>query len=238
MLGTVAVILPARNEEETLGATLAEAAGLASAQVIVVDNGSRDRTAEVARAHGAQVIMEPEGGYGQACLAGMAALGPAIEIVAFMDADGSDDPSELPKLIAPIARGEADLVIGSRELGAREPGSLAPAQRWGNRLATTLMRLLFGARYTDLGPFRAIRRDALERLGMRDRNYGWTIEMQIRAHRRGLRVLELPARQRRRRAGRSKVSGSVRGSVAAGSKILWTILRQRLVPFQLNPPAQ
>jgi glycosyltransferase involved in cell wall biosynthesis len=224
----VALILPARNEEEALGATLAEAAELPLAQLIVVDNGSRDRTGEVARACGAQVVEEPAGGYGQACLAGLAALRPEIAIVAFMDADGSDDPSELPELLAPIVRGEADLVIGSRELGSGEPGSLAPAQRWGNRLATALLRLLFGARCTDLGPFRAIRRDALERLGMRDRNYGWTIEMQIRAHQRGLRLLEVPARHRRRRAGRSKVSGSLWGSVAAGGKILWTIFRYRL----------
>jgi glycosyltransferase involved in cell wall biosynthesis len=229
MLASVALILPARNEEEALGATLAETTGLGLAQVIVVDNGSRDCTAEVARACGAQVVAEPEGGYGQACLAGIAALHPAIEIVAFMDADGSDNPSDLPKLVAPIARGEADLVIGSRELGVREPGSLAPAQRWGNRLATTLVRLLFGARYTDLGPFRAIRRSALERLGMRDRNYGWTIEMQIRAHQYGLRVLELPARHRRRRAGQSKISGTLRGSLRAGGKILWTIFRARFL---------
>jgi glycosyltransferase involved in cell wall biosynthesis len=224
----VALILPARDEEEAMGATLAELAGLDLAQLIVVNNGSRDRTGEVARAGGAQVVEEPAGGYGQACLAGIAALRPEIAIVTFMDADGSDDPRELPELLAPIARGEADLVIGSRERGGGEPGSLAPAQRWGNRLATTLLRLLFGARYTDLGPFRAIRRDALDRLGMRDRNYGWTVEMQIRAHRKGLRVLEIPARHRRRRAGRSKVSGNLWGSVAAGGKILWTIFRCRL----------
>jgi len=228
MLGPVALILPARDEEESLGATLAEVAAYFPAQLIVVDNDSRDRTAEVARAHGAQVVEERAGGYGQACLAGIEALRPDIEIVAFMDADGSDDPSELPRLIAPILRHEADLVIASRELESGAPSSLAPVQRWGNRLATTLVRWLFGARYTDLGPFRAIRRDALDRLHMRDRNYGWTIEMQIRAHRRGLRVVELPARHRPRRAGRSKISGSVWGSVAAGSKILWTILRYRL----------
>jgi glycosyltransferase involved in cell wall biosynthesis len=228
MPAPVALILPARDEEESLGPTLAELAGLGLAQLIVANNGSRDRTGEVARAGGAQVVEEPAGGYGQACLAGIAALRPEIAIVAFMDADGSDDPSELPELLAPIARGEADLVIGSRERGGGEPGSLAPAQRCGNRLATTLLRLLFGVRCTDLGPFRAIRRDALDRLGMRDRNYGWTVEMQVRAHQQGLRVFEVPARYRRRRAGRSKVSGSLRGSVAAGGKILWTIFRYRL----------
>jgi len=223
----VALIIPALDEEQTIGATLDELAGEQLAQVIVVDNGSRDRTAEVAWARGANVIVEPRRGYGQACLAGVAALGSGVDIVAFMDADGSDDPADLDRLTAPIARGDADLVIGSRVLGERERGSLAPQQRLGNRLATLLLHVLFGARHTDLGPFRAIRRDALARLGMSDTNFGWTIEMQIKARRAHLRVVEVPVRHRRRRGGESKISGSLRGSILAGAKILWTILRYR-----------
>ena len=223
----VALIIPALDEEETIGTTLDSLPSHALAQVIVVDNGSADRTAEIARAHGAQVVAELRRGYGQACLAGLAALAPEIDVVAFMDADGSDDPSDLARLLEPIARGQAQLVIGSRVLGVREADSLTPQQRFGNRLATYLLRLFYGARYTDLGPFRAIRRDALERLGMRDTNFGWTVEMQVKALRAGVRVKEVPVRCRRRRGGRSKVSGSLRGSLAAGAKILWTILRFR-----------
>jgi len=223
----VALIIPAFDEEETIGVTLDSLAGHALAQVIVVDNGSADRTAEIARARGAEVVAERRRGYGQACLAGLAALAPEIDVVAFMDADGSDDPSDLARLLEPIARGQAELAIGSRVLGVREADSLTPQQRFGNRLATFLLRLFYGARYTDLGPFRAIRRDALERLDMRDTNFGWTVEMQIKALRAGLRVKEVPVRYRRRRGGRSKVSGNLRGSLAAGAKILWTILRFR-----------
>lgn len=230
----VALIIPALNEERSIAATLDEfhaAAGqacIALAQVIVVDNGSADQTGEVARKHGAQVVAEPRRGYGRACLAGIAALDPRAKIIAFMDADGSDDPADFARLLAPIERNEADLVLGSRVLGQREAGALTPQQRCGNRLATSLLRLLFGARYTDLGPFRAIRRDALGQLGMRDTNFGWTVEMQIKAQRQGLRVREVPVRYRRRRGGQSKVSGTVRGAVLAGAKIIWTVLRYRL----------
>lgn len=223
----VALIIPALNEEDTIAATLDGLAGHALTQLIVVDNGSADRTAEIARAHGARVVAEPRRGYGRACLAGLAAIGPDIDVVVFMDADGSDDPSDLGRLLEPIARGQADLVIGSRVLGTREAGALTAQQQLGNRLATYLLRLFYGARSTDLGPFRAIRRDALVRLGMRDTNFGWTVEMQAKALRAGLRVNEVPVRYRRRRGGRSKVSGSVRGSLLAGAKILWTILRYR-----------
>lgn len=170
-------------------------------------------------------MSEPRRGYGQACLAGMAALQREISIVVFLDADGSDDPAEMARLVGPIERGEAEMVLGSRVLGEREAGSLTMQQRFGNWLATRLMRFMFGSRYTDLGPFRAIRRDALERLGMRDTNYGWTIEMQIKAHRMGIRVMEMPVKYRRRRGGQSKISGTLRGSVGAGVKILATIAR-------------
>jgi glycosyltransferase involved in cell wall biosynthesis len=222
---SVAVILPAFDEEAAIGGTLAELAGLGVEQILVVDNGSTDRTAEVARAHGAEVVSEPRRGYGRACLAGIGALRDNISTVVFLDADGSDNPRDLPRLLEPIARGEAEMVLGSRVLGQREAGALTPQQRLGNALATGLMRLLLRARYTDLGPFRAIRRDALARLEMRDTGYGWTIEMQIKAHRQGMRVVEIPVNYRRRRAGSSKISGNPFSAVSAGGKILWTILR-------------
>ncbi len=223
----VALILPAFNEEQALAATLDSLAGQPLAQVIVVDNGSTDRTAEVARRRGAQVVSEPRRGYGQACLAGIAALRPDISVVAFMDADGSDDPRDLPGLLAPVERGEADLAIGSRVLGESEPGALTPQQRFGNWLATTLVRWLYRTRYTDLGPFRAIRRDALAALEMRDTTFGWTVEMQIKAARHSLRMHEIAVRYRRRQSGQSKISGTFRGTILAGAKILWTILRHR-----------
>ena len=173
------------------------------------------------------MVSEPERGYGAACLRAMAALPEGIDAVVFMDADASDDPAEAALLLEPIYQGRADLVIGSRTLGRAEPGSLEPHQIFGNRLATLMIRVCFGHRYTDLGPFRAIRTDALRELGMRDRNYGWTIEMQIKALRHKLRVIEVPVSYRRR-IGVSKISGNWRASIAAGAKIIWTVLRLAL----------
>lgn len=196
-------------------------------QIIVVDNGSSDRTAAVAASLGAMVVAEPRRGYGQACRAGLAHLAPDTDIVVFLDADGSDVPGEVERLLEPILADEADLVIGSRVLGQAELGALTWQQRWGNRLATTLIRLLFGFCYTDLGPFRAIRRARLHELAMQDRNYGWTVEMQLKALRRGLRVQEVPVSYRRR-VGQSKISGTAKGALLAGAKILWTIVRLRL----------
>ncbi len=220
----VGLIIPALNEELSIGRVLASLpAGLYS-QVVVVDNGSTDRTAEVARAAGATVVPEPRRGYGSACLRGIAALDPAAEVVVFMDADASDVPAEAGALVEPILAGQSDLVIGSRTRGRAEAGSLTPHQRFGNWLATTLIRLLYGHRYTDLGPFRAIRASSLRALAMRDPGYGWTIEMQIKALQKGLRVVEAPVSYRRR-IGSSKISGNLWASVAAGFKILWTIAR-------------
>jgi glycosyltransferase involved in cell wall biosynthesis len=198
-------------------------------QIIVADNGSRDRTAEVARQAGATVVTEPQRGYGAACLRAMASLPPDTDTVVFMDADSSDDPSEAASLLEPILKGRADFVLGSRTLGKAEKGSLQPHQRFGNELATFLIRVLFGYRYTDLGPFRAIRLDALRKLDMRDRNYGWTIEMQIKAVRQKLRIEEVPVSYCKR-IGVSKVSGNLKASVLAGIKILWTVFRYRIQP--------
>ena len=198
-------------------------------EIVVADNGSRDGTARVALAAGATVVSEPHRGYGAACLAGLARLrSDPPDAVAFLDADGSDYTSELPRLLEPLAEDRADLVIGSRVRGECEPGALTPVQRFGNQLATALLAVGSAVRFTDLGPFRAIRWAALERLGMRDRDYGWTVEMQARALRARLRCLEVPVSYRRRRAGRSKVAGTLRGVVGAGVKILFTIARVRL----------
>ena len=228
----IALVIPARDEERSIGSVVAEMraqplARAALAEVVVVDNGSRDATAARARQSGAWVVSEPRAGYGRACLAGVAALAAdPPEVVAFADADASDDPADLPALLAPILDGRAELVIGSRRLGQLagrvEPGALLPQARWGNALACSLMRLRWGARFTDLGPFRAIRWDTLQRLGMRDPTFGWTVEMQVRALRAGVRWAEVPVAYRRR-VGRSKISGTVNGTVRAGAKILWTV---------------
>lgn len=222
----IALLMPALNEEQALALLLDELPPGLFARVVVVDNGSTDATAAVARQRGVQVVAEPRRGYGRACLAGLAALDPDIDIVVFMDADGSDIPAEAVHLIESIQRDEADLVIGSRVLGRAEPNALGWAQRWGNRLAVTLIRLLYGHRYTDLGPFRAIRRASLQSLTMCDPDFGWTAEMQVKALQRGLRVHEVPVSYRNR-IGRSKISGTIGGVLQAGAKIIWTIVRLR-----------
>lgn len=225
----VGVVMPALNEALALPQVL-PALPPWLAEVIVVDNGSTDATAQVARSLGARVVSEPRRGYGRACLAGIAALSPAIDTVLFMDADAADRPSDIAALLAPIVAGGADLVIGSRTAGA-EPGALTPQQRFGNALACRLIRLGWGVAYSDLGPFRAIRREALTRLAMRDETWGWTVEMQVSAARHGLRVAEVPVAYRRR-IGVSKISGTLSGTLRAGSKILWVIGREALRPRQ------
>jgi glycosyltransferase involved in cell wall biosynthesis len=219
----VSVLIPALNEEEAIGLVLDEIPRELGADLCVVDNGSTDGTAAVAAAHGARVIRAAQRGYGAACRAGLAGC-PEAELVVFLDGDHSDYPEEMPRLLAPLLAGEADLVIGSRVRGRPARGALTPQQIWGNRLACLLVRLLTGQRYSDLGPFRAVRRTALERLRMQDADYGWTAEMQVKAARAGLRVVEIPVRYRPR-LGRSKISGTWRGSLAAGSKIIRVILR-------------
>lgn len=226
----VDAVIPALDEEASLPGVLAELARTPVRRVVVVDNGSRDRTVELARAGGAEVVAEPRRGYGAACLRGIAACraaSPPPDVIVFLEGDGADDPAELSTLLEPIARGEADLVLGSRVLAASkvEGRALTPQARAGNLVAVGMIRLLYGVRHTDLGPFRAIRLDALERLDMRDPDWGWTAEMQVKAIRRGLRIVEVPASWRRRRGGRSKISGTVRGVIGAGYKILTTIAR-------------
>jgi len=219
------VVIPALDEEAALPRVLAAIPRPPVRRVVVADNGSRDGTAAVARAGGAEVVHQPERGYGAACLRALGHLrADPPDIVVFLDGDHSDHPEELPDVVAPILRREAELVVGSRALGGAEPGSLTVPQRVGNAIACLALRTLYGARYTDLGPFRAIRWDALEGLGMADRNYGWTVEMQIKAARAGLPHAEVPVRYRRR-IGVSKVSGTVRGTLGASRKILWTLAR-------------
>jgi glycosyltransferase involved in cell wall biosynthesis len=234
----VAVLIPALDEEAALPLVLDELPRERLDVVLVVDNGSRDRTGAVAREHGAVVVREDRRGYGRACLTGLDALlgrrpdpvcAPlgADDVVVFLDGDHSDHPEELDLVAGPVLSGAADFVVGSRVLGATGRSPLLPQARFGNALACALMRLLFGARHTDLGPFRAIRVDALEHLRMRDVDYGWTVEMQLKARVAGLVVREVPVRYRER-IGRSKITGTVSGSLRAGWKILGWIIGWRL----------
>ncbi len=210
----IVVVMPALDEEEGVAAVVREVPRLVD-EVIVVDNGSRDRTAAAAREAGATVVSEPRRGYGSACLAGIAAAASA-DVIVFLDADRSDYPAQLVDVVRPILDRRADLVIGSRTLGRSEAGSHPWHAVLGTRVCVALMNLLTGSGATDLGPFRAITADALRRLDMRDRTYGWTVEMQVQAARRGLRVVEVPV-DYRPRLGRSKVSGTLRGTVGAGT---------------------
>ena len=224
-MSAVSVIIPALNEEEPIADVVREvAATKIPVEIIVVDNGSTDRTAERAREAGARVVKALRG-YGRACAAGMAALRPECEIVVFLDGDGSDCPELMSQLVDPIAAGTHDFVIGSRTRGQRERGSMNLQQILSGRIAGLILRLLYGVRYTDMCPFRAIRRSALERLGMCEQTYGWNLEMQMKAARGGLRILEVPVNHRRRAGGESKVSGTLRGTLVAGTRIVATLLR-------------
>jgi glycosyltransferase involved in cell wall biosynthesis len=246
----VGLILPAFDEEAALPLVLAEIPRAHVDVVVVVDNGSRDRTAELAREGGATVVSEPRRGYGQACLAGLEfllsgeGLRPALtddDVIVFLDADHSDYPEDLPDVLAPVLAGRAELSIGSRILGGADMSALLPQAWFGNRLACFLMNVLFRARYTDLGPFRAIDVRALKHIAMADHDYGWTIEMQLKAKSCGLRVEEVPVRYRPR-VGKSKITGTVMGTIRAGWKILGWIfvwrVRLFVTPSSLLPARQ
>ena len=215
----LSVIIPALNEEESLPFVLAELPWSTLHQVIVVDNGSQDRTSEVAAAHGALVVREPQRGYGAACLAGVGAE-PEADILIFLDADGSFDAQEIPLLVGPIERGEAELVLGSRLAGGREPGAMPLHGVFGNWLVAKVISRLASIPLTDLGPFRAITRRTLERLQMEERTYGWPSEMIVKAAQLGVPIREVPVRYRRRHGGQSKVSGTWRGTLGASYRIL------------------
>jgi glycosyltransferase involved in cell wall biosynthesis len=224
----VVVVIPTFNEAESIAAVVAEISRDVVGRVIVADGGSRDGTEEIARRAGAEVIAVGRG-YGLACLRGAQAA-QSGDIIVFMDGDGADDPTAIATLVAPIRSGAYDFVIASRARGAREPGSMAWHQLVAGHIAGALTRLLYGVRYTDMCAFRAIRRDTLLTLGMRELTYGWNLEMQMRVARAGLRILEVPVAYRRRLGGQSKVAGSLQGSVRAGVKIISTFARVAMEP--------
>ena len=217
------LIIPALNEADCLGPLLAELPAGVVDEIIVVDNGSTDDTGGAARRAGASVVSEPRRGYGFACAAGAAAA--SGDILAFMDGDGSFAPAELPSLLAPIRSRQADLVLGTRMAGSMTPAAMPPHQRFGNRLTARLLHLLYGLHLTDLGPYRAIRRDLLLALDMEERTYGWPVEMMVKSARRQARIVETPVSYRPRLAGQSKVGGTVKGSALATYRILATVFR-------------
>jgi glycosyltransferase involved in cell wall biosynthesis len=219
----ISVIIPVFNEQDAIEKVIGDIPGHLPTEIIVVDNGSTDQTAKLAAAMGARIVRENRRGYGSACLAGIAATNNP-DIVVFLDGDYSDHPNEMPDLIAPILANRADLVIGSRVLGNSESGALMIQARFGNRLATALIKILFGVSYTDLGPFRAIRYRALIDLDMRDKTFGWTVEMQVKAAKQALKIQEVPVSYRKR-IGVSKITGTIEGTLKAGWKILFTIFR-------------
>lgn len=220
------MVMPALNEESSIGKVLDAIPRDLVSRIIVADNGSTDRTAEIAASKGAQVVSEPRRGYGYACLRALAEIGNS-DVVVFLDADFSDYPEEMLALVGPILEDKADLVIGSRISGNREKNALPPHAVFGNHVAAFLIRILFGFRYTDLGPFRAIRYSSLQQLKMADQTWGWTVEMQIKAIRKHLRILEIPVSYRKR-IGQSKISGTLLGSIKAATKIIAMILKHAI----------
>ena len=223
----ISVIIPVFNEQDAIEKVIGDIPSHLPTEIIVVDNGSTDQTAKLAAAMGARIVRENRRGYGSACLAGIAATNEP-DIVVFLDGDYSDHPNEMPDLIAPIMENRADLVIGSRVLGNSEPGALMIQARFGNRLATRLIKILFGVSYTDLGPFRAIRYRTLMDLNMWDKTFGWTVEMQVKAAIQALKIKEVPVSYRKR-IGVSKITGTIEGTLKAGWKILFTIFKYRFM---------
>ena len=227
--GRIGVVIPALDEELSLRELLPRLGETRLGQIVVGDNGSSDGTAAVASENGCTVVHESRRGYGAACWAALQALRPDIDVVLFLDADSSDDLSRLPDIVGPVLRGEADLVIATRDAATVERGAMTVQQRLGNWLAVTLIRLRWGFRYRDLGPFRAVDRAALNRIEMRDRAYGWTVEMQVRAIQEGLRIRQVSVHYKRR-IGKSKIGGTLRGSIKAGYWIVYTIFRNWRAP--------
>lgn len=224
----IKVIIPAFNEQNAVGLVLDEIPHSLVSEVIVVDNGSTDNTCEIAQSKGAIVLKEKTRGYGRACLKGMEYIASKPDdlpdIIVYLDGDHSDYPEEMGSLIEPIIQADADLVIGSRALGIKEKGSMTPQQIFGNWLATTLIRIFYKEKYTDLGPFRAVKYSSLMAIDMQDKTYGWTVEMQLKAAKKKMKVVEVPVNYRRR-IGVSKVSGTVKGTILAGYKIILTIFK-------------
>ena len=221
----ISVIIAALNEEAAIANVINSVPKDLADEIVVVDNGSRDRTAEIATAAGARIVTEPIPGYGRAFRAGLRSVSPKCEIVVFLDGDGSDCPEMMDRLVTPIMEGKSDFVIGSRTRGHRETGSMNFHQVLAGHMVGFILRILYGVRFTDMGPFRAIRRDTLDRLGLREETYGWPLEMQMRAARARVRTVEVPVDYRRRAGGYSKIAGTVRGSVLAATRILITLAR-------------
>ncbi len=221
----ISVIIAALNEEAAIANVINSVPKNLADEIVVVDNGSKDRTAEIATAAGARVVKEPIPGYGRAFRAGLRSVSPKCEIVVLLDGDGSDCPEMMDRLVTPIMEGKSDFVIGSRTRGHRETGSMNFHQVFAGYMVGFILRILYGVRSTDMGPFRAIRRDTLDRLGLREETYGWPLEMQMRAARARVRTVEVPVDYRRRVGGHSKIAGTVRGSVLAATRILITLAR-------------
>jgi glycosyltransferase involved in cell wall biosynthesis len=221
----VSVVVPCLNEEEAIGPLIAEILAQGVDEVVIVDNGSTDRTADVARAAGARVVSQPQRGYGRACAAGIEGVRPDCDIVCFLDGDGSDIPAFIPAVVAKVATGEADFVMGSRLRGTREPGSMTPQQLVAGRIAGILMKACYGVAFTDMSPFRAMRLGQLRALHMREETYGWNLEMQMRVAAGGMRIVEIPVDHRCRRGGVSKVSGNLVAGLSAAWKITTTFVR-------------
>jgi glycosyltransferase involved in cell wall biosynthesis len=228
----VSLIIPALNEAESIGHLLADTKFNQTQQVIVVDNGSTDHTAEIARVNGALVVQEPRRGYGYACAAGAAKA--EYDILAFMDGDGSFVPAELPMLVAPIENQTADLVLGSRLINDLPPGTMPPHQLFGNRLISWMLNRIFALHLTDLGPFRALPKDLFDSLDMKELTYGWTVEMIIKIAKRGLRIVEVPVSYHSRFAGKSKVGGTLRGTILATYRIFSVVFRHAIKNFDAN----
>ena len=221
----ISVIIAALNEEEAIAQVIKAVPKDLADEIIVVDNGSKDRTAEIAARAGARVVKQPVPGYGRAYQTGVRSVSPESEIIVFIDGDGSDCPEMMDRLVTPIVDGKAEFVIGSRTRGHREAGSMNWHQVFAGYMIGAFLRILYGVRSTDMGPFRAIRRDTLERLKLREETYGWPLEMQMRAARAHVRTMEVPVDYRRRAGGQSKIAGTVRGSILAATRILFTFAR-------------